>query len=100
MDSDDNSTHTVFHTISQFNHSDFETPDEFENSEPSPYTFSQPPFRQLNTPTPDEPSSAPSSCTDATPSLYSTSSEGPEPLASPVNEELENELENFITLQQ
>ena len=29
MDSDDTSIHTVFHTISQFNNSDSETPDEF-----------------------------------------------------------------------
>ena len=47
-----NSDVSVFHTISQFNDSDLETPDEFASSEPSPSTysqtipshFSQPPF--------------------------------------------------------
>ena len=45
MDSDNTSTNTVFHTISQFNNSDIETSDELADSEPSPSTFSQPPFR-------------------------------------------------------
>ena len=53
IDSDANSDITVFHTISQFENSDLETPDEFVDSEPSrstfsqpgPSTFSQPPFR-------------------------------------------------------
>ena len=39
--SDTNSDISVFHTISQFNNSDLETPDEFANSEPSPFTYSQ-----------------------------------------------------------
>ena len=34
--SDTNSDTSFFHTISQFNNSDLETPDEFANSEPSP----------------------------------------------------------------
>ena len=54
--SDTNSDISVFHTISQFNNSDLETPDEFANSEPSPSTysqtnpsnFSQPPFQSIN----------------------------------------------------
>ena len=37
-----NSDTIIFHTISQFENSDLETPDEFTNSEPSPSTFSQP----------------------------------------------------------
>ena len=44
MDSDANSDITVFHTITQFDNSDLKTPEEFANSEPSPSTFSQPPF--------------------------------------------------------
>ena len=50
--SDTNSNITVFQTISQFNKSDVESPDEFADSEPSPSThtqtnsstFSKPPF--------------------------------------------------------
>ena len=48
MDSDANSDITVFHTISQFDNSDLETPDEFASSEPCPSTFSQPPFRHIH----------------------------------------------------
>ena len=55
MNSDTNSDISVFHTISQFNNSDVETPDEFADSEPSPSThiqtnssvFSQPPFQPI-----------------------------------------------------
>ena len=39
--SDANSDITVFHTISHFENSDLETPDEFADSESSPPTFSQ-----------------------------------------------------------
>ena len=66
MDSDDTSTNTVFHTVSQFNNSDNENPDELADFEPSPSTFSQPPpLQPLHTPIRDENSSAPSSYTDA-----------------------------------
>ena len=51
MDSDTNSDITVFNTISQFDNSDIETPDELANSKPSPPAFSQPPF-DLFTPSP------------------------------------------------
>ena len=98
MDPDDNSTHTIFHTVSQINNSDVETPDEFQNSEPSPSTFSQP-LPSTPHPTPDEPSPAPSPYTDATPILCLRTGDQPDP-PSPVNEELENELDNFLTLQQ
>ena len=47
-DSDANSDITVFHSISQFDNSQLETPDEFADSEPSPSTFSQPPFRPIH----------------------------------------------------
>ena len=85
-----------FYPISQFNNSDIEIPDQFEISEPSPSRFSQPPFRPLHIPTPDELSPAPSSYTDATPILYPMTCD----LLGPVDEELENELDNFITLPQ
>ena len=99
VDSDDNSTNTVFHTISQLNDSDMETPDEFQNSKPSPSTFSQPLFRPLQTPTPDKLFPAPSSYTDANPQLSPMTSDQTDPPSS-VNEKLENECDNFITLQQ
>ena len=89
MDSDDTSTNTVFHTISQFNNSDIETPDEFADSEPNPSTFCQPLFQPLHTQIPDEPSSAPSSYPDATP-IYSPMTSGPPDHSSPVDTELEN----------
>ena len=95
MDSDDNSAHTVFHTISHFNLSDIETPDEFQNSEPSPSTFWQSPFRLLQTPTPDEPSPVPSSFTDATTILSPMTNDQPDPPSS-VNEELKNEHDTFL----
>ena len=99
MDSDNTSTNTVFVTISQFNNSDIETLDEFADSEPSPSTFSQPPFQPIWTQITDEPSSAPSSYNDATP-IYSPITSDPPDHSSPVDTELENELDNFITLQQ
>ena len=67
MDSDNISTNTVFHTISHFNNSGIETPDELVDSEPSPSTFSQRPFQPIHTQIADEPSSAPPSDTEATP---------------------------------
>ena len=48
MYSDANSDITVFHTVSQFDNSDLETPDEFANSEPSPSTFSEQPFQPIH----------------------------------------------------
>ena len=51
----------ITNTVSQFNNSDNNTPDDFLNSETSPSTFSQTPFSPLHTPTPDEPSPAPTS---------------------------------------
>ena len=55
--SDTNSDISVFHTISQFNNSDMETPDEFADSEPSrsthtqtnPSISSQPTFEPIQT---------------------------------------------------
>ena len=45
MDADD-SMHTNFNTISQFNNSDIDTQDEFQNSEPSLSIFCNPPSIQ------------------------------------------------------
>ena len=94
MGSDDTSTNTVFHPISQFNNSDIETPDEFVDSEPSPSTFSHP-FQPLHTQIPDEPSSVPSSYTDAAPIFSPMTSDPPDP-SSHVDEELENELDKIM----
>ena len=55
MNPDTNSDILVFQTISQFDNSDVETPDEFADSEPSPSThtqttfstFSKPPFQPI-----------------------------------------------------
>ena len=48
MDSDTNSNITVYHTILQFENSDQETPDNFDNSDPAhlhfPNPFSTPPL--------------------------------------------------------
>ena len=99
MDSDNTSTNAVFVTISQVKNSDIETPDEFADSEPSPSTFSQPTFQPIQTQITNELSSAPSSFTDATP-IYSPMTSDPPDHSSPVDTEVENELDNFITLQQ
>ena len=88
MDSDDTSTNTVFHTISQINTSDIK-----------PIHFFPTPFQPLHTQIPDEPSSAPSSYTDAN-SIYSPMTSDPPGHSSPVDAELGNDLDNFITLQQ
>ena len=95
MDSDNILTNTVFHTNSQFNNSDIETPDEFVDSEISPSTFSQRPFNPSilkspkNLPQPLPPT--------LNPNLLSNDSD-PLDHSSTVDTELENELDNFITL--
>ena len=73
--SDTNSDISVFHSISQFNNSDLETPDNFANSEPSPSTysqtnpshFSQPPFQPINASQPLPSLSTPSHASQVTP---------------------------------
>ena len=86
-------------TISQFDNSDVDAPNEFQNSEPSQSTLSQPPFHPIHPQLPDETSPAPSSYTDATSILSPLTSYQPPP-PIPVTEALEKELGNFITLQQ
>ena len=68
MGSDD-STQTVCSTISPFNDSDFETPDEFLDSKSSPTNFFQLGFQPRTPPTLVEPSLSPCSHPDATPNL-------------------------------
>ena len=99
MDSDTNSNTTVYNTIFQFKNSDLETPDEFDNSEPSPSTFSQPPFQLLYSQIRFEPPSSPSSVSNVTPTYFSLTSE-PSDKNSSVNTQISHELDNFITLQQ
>ena len=78
MNSDTNSDISVFHTISQFNNSDVETPDEFADSEPSPSThtqtnssaFSKPPFRPIQTSHPLPSLSTPSYASQVTPNYF------------------------------
>ena len=65
MDSND-STQTVFNTISNFNNSGVETPDKFLLSEPSLTNFSQPPYRPIASQLPNKSSLSPSLYTHAT----------------------------------
>ena len=75
MDSDANSDITGFHTISQIDNSDLETPDGFADSEPSPSTFSQPspstfsqpPFRPIHSQAQNESPCTPSHVSQVTP---------------------------------
>ena len=98
MDFDANLDITVFHTISQFDNSDLETPVEFANSEPSPSTFSQPPFNP-STPKPKltiSPSTL-SHSSQVTPT-YSPFTNERSNNNSPDNTQISYELNNLITL--
>ena len=100
MISDTNSDITVFQTISQFNNSDAETPNEFADSEPSPSTytqtnsssFSKPPFRPIQ---PQNQCTSPYTPSQVTPT-YSPFNYERSINISPDTEE----LDNFIRLQQ
>ena len=105
--SDTNSDISVFHTISQFNNSDLETPDEFANSEPSPSiysqtnpsNFSQPPFQPINASQPLPSLSTPSHASQVTPT-YTPSFSDRSTNNSPDIPQISPELDNYITLQQ
>ena len=105
--SDTNSDISVFHTISQFNNSDLETPDKFANSEPSPSTnsqtnpshFSQPPFQPINASQPVSSLSTPSHASQVTPT-YTPSLSERSTNNSPNIPQVSPELDNYITLQQ
>ena len=102
MDSDADSDITVFNTISQFNHSDIETPDEFANSEPSPSTFSQPPppFRPIHSQSQKIDSTSTISHISQATSTYSPFTNNRYNNNSPETTQISNELNNLITLQQ
>ena len=105
--SDTNSDISVFHTMSQYNNSDIEPPDEFANSEPSPSThtqtnpsvFSQPPFQPIQTSQPLTSLSTPSYASQVTPTYSPFTSERSNN-NSPDTVKISKELDNFITLQQ
>ena len=105
--SDTNSDISVFHTISQFNNSDVETPDEFVNSEPSPSThsqthpsaFSKPPFQPIQASHPLPSFSTPSYASQVTPT-YSPFNSDRSNKNSPDTIQISEELDNFITLEQ
>ena len=105
--SDTNSDISVFHTISQFNNSDLEIPDEFSNSEPSssiysqtnPSNFSQPPFQPINASQPPPSLSTPSHASQVTP-IFTPSLSDRLTNNSPDIPQISPELDNYITLQQ
>ena len=102
MNSDTNSDITVFQTISQFNNSDEETPDEFAGSEPSPSTHTQtnsstlskPPFRPIQ---PRNHCTSPYTPSQVTPT-YSPFHYERSMTNSPDNIQISEESDNFITL--
>ena len=105
--SDTNSDISVFHTIAQFNNSDVGTPDEFADSEPSPYiytqtsssAFSKPPFRPLQPHYQFHSPSTPYHASQITP-IYSPFNSERSNNNFPDNVQISEELDNFITLQQ
>ena len=99
MESDTNSNTTVYNTISQFNNSDIETPDKFDNSEPIPSTFSQPPFQPSHFQVKIEPSSPPSPISYITPTYFPLTSEQSDNNDQD-NTQISHELDNFMTKQQ
>ena len=104
MSSDTNSDITIFTTISQFNNSDIEIPDEFADSEPSPSThtptnsktFSKPPFRPIKS---HSQHTSPYTSSQVT-STHSPFKNENSTNNSPINIQIFEELDNFITLQQ
>ena len=107
MNSDTNSDISVFHTNSQFNNSNVETPDEFADSEPSPSThtqtnssvFSKPAFGPIQTSHSLPSLSTPSYASQVTPT-YSPLNSDRSHNNSPDNIRISQELDNFITQQQ
>ena len=105
--SDTNSDISGFHTVSQFNNSNVETPDEFADSEPSPSThtqtnssvFSQPPFRPIQPNHPLPSPSTPTYTSQVTPTCSPFHSDRSHN-NSPDTIQISEELDNFVTLQQ
>ena len=104
INSDTNSDMTIYTTISQFNNSDIETPDEFADSEPSPSThtptssttFSKPPFQPIQSHSQHAYPYTPSQVTPT----YSPFNNDRSTNISPDKVQISEELDNFITLQQ
>ena len=106
MNSDTNSDISVLYSISQLNNPNIETPDEFADSEPSPFNnfqtnssvFSKPPFQPIppNNPLPSV--STPSYASQVIPTYSSFHSDRSS--NSPDIPQISQELHNFITLQQ
>ena len=96
----DDSNHVIFNTISNFNNSELEQPDEFLDSELSPTNIYQATFQPINPPTPVENSTFTSSKTDATPILSPLSSNVPDVPSPIIDEQLKHDLDDFITHQQ
>ena len=99
-----NSDITIYTTISRFNNSDIETPDEFADSEQSPSThtptssttFSKPPFRPIQ---PQSQHTSPYTPSQVT-ATYSPFNKEHSTNNSPDNIQISEELDNFTTLQQ
>ena len=99
MDSDA-SIRTVLNTISNCKNSDVDFPDEVLYSEPSPTSFSQPPFQPMTPPIPVEPCLSPSSQRDASPNLFPLSGSEPD-VPSPIeDDQLELDSDQLISHQQ
>ena len=107
LSSGTNSVISVFHTSSQFNNSNLETPDEFADSETSPSThtqthssvFSKPPYRPVQSTYPLPTLSTPSYASQVTPT-YSPFHSDRSHNNPPDTIQISEELDNFITLQQ
>ena len=105
--SDTNSDISVYHSISQFNNSNVETPDEFADFEPSSSTytqtsssfFSKTPFQPIPSNHPLPSVSTPSYASQVTPT-YSPLHSHRSYNNSPDTPQISQELDNFITLQQ
>ena len=95
MESDTYSNTTVFYTVSHFNNSDIETPDKFDNSEPSSSTFSQPPSQPLHSQLKFEPPSLLSSNSNVTPTCSPLISDPSDNNSSVKKTQISHELDNF-----
>ena len=106
MNSDTNSNISAFYSISQLNNPNIETPDEFADSEPSPFNnfqtnssvFSKPPFQPIPPNNPLPSISTPSYASQVIPTYSSFHSDRSS--NSPDIPQISQELDNFITLQQ
>ena len=105
--SDTNSDISVLYSTSQLNNPNLETPDEFADSEPSPFNnfqtnssvFSKPPFQPIPTNNSLPSVSTPSYASQVTPT-YSPLHSDRSYNNSPDTPQISQELDNFITLQQ